>query len=60
MPITIDQLLDAARARLRRLSPLEAFAAMRDNAHLIDIRSDRQRARDGVIPGSLHVQRNVL
>lgn len=59
-PVTVDQLLDAARARLHRLSPSEAFARMRADALLVDIRSDRQRAEDGTVPGSIHVSRNVL
>ena len=33
---------------------------MRDGALLIDIRSESQRAEDGVVPGSLFVARNVL
>jgi rhodanese-related sulfurtransferase len=59
-PVTVDQLLDAARARLHRLSPVEAFARMRADANLVDIRSDRQRDEDGIVPGSIHVSRNVL
>jgi rhodanese-related sulfurtransferase len=57
---TADQLLEEARAGLRRLSPREALAAMRDGARLIDIRSDHQRARDGVVPGARYVPRNVF
>jgi rhodanese-related sulfurtransferase len=45
---------------LRRLTPVEAYAAIREGAALIDIRSDSQRARDGLIPGALFVARNVL
>lgn len=59
-PVTVDQLLDAARARLHRLSPNEAFDRMRADAILVDIRSDRQRAENGIVPGSIHVSRNVL
>ena len=59
-PTTVEQLLDAARGQLTRLSPPEADAAMRTGAKLIDIRSDRQRAADGTIPGAYHVPRNVL
>ncbi len=59
-PVTVDQLLDGARARLRRLTPSEALAWMGRGAHLIDIRSDRERAQDGVVPGSHFVSRNVL
>jgi rhodanese-related sulfurtransferase len=33
---------------------------MDHGALLIDIRSERQRATDGVVPGSLFVERNVL
>ena len=57
---TIDQLLAEARARLTRLDPGEAAAAVRDGALLIDIRSESQRAEDGVVPGSVFVARNVL
>jgi rhodanese-related sulfurtransferase len=58
--MTIEELLAAARSRLVRFSPHEAHAAMRTGALLIDIRSDGQRARDGVIPGAHFVPRNVL
>jgi rhodanese-related sulfurtransferase len=57
---TIDQLLDEARGRIDRLSPLEADAAARAGAVLIDIRSDDQRARDGALPGARFIARNVL
>ena len=33
---------------------------MGDGALLVDIRSEVQRARDGVVPGSHHFPRNVL
>jgi len=57
---TINDLLDAARRRLRRLGPQEACDAMAGGAVLIDIRSERQRERDGVIPGVLFIPRNAL
>ena len=57
---TVEQLLDEARRRLRRLTPAEAFQASGDGAVLIDIRSESQRARDGSIPGARFVPRNVL
>jgi rhodanese-related sulfurtransferase len=59
-PKTVDDLLAQARRRLVRLDPLEASHAVADGALLIDIRSESQRARDGVVPGSLFVARNVL
>lgn len=57
---TIEQLLDEARARLARLAPEEAHRALGDGAALVDIRSEAQRARGGVVPGSTFVARNVL
>ena len=60
MTKTVDQLLDEARRKLRRLAPAEALQASRGGALLVDIRSESQRGRDGVIPGSRFVPRNVL
>ena len=57
---TVDELLTRARARLERLEPREAQAARENGALLIDIRSDSQRAADGVVPGAAFVPRNVL
>jgi rhodanese-related sulfurtransferase len=59
-PITADQLLADARSGLRRLTPREACAEMARGLRLVDIRCDSQRALDGVIPGSIHMPRNVL
>ena len=59
--LSIDQVLAAARARLRRLSPEEARAAMIEaRAILVDIRPAAQRAIEGEIAGALIVERNVL
>lgn len=57
---TIHQLLADARAGYRRLEPREAFAAMQAGAVLIDTRTDRQRGRDGDIPGAVVIDRTVL
>jgi rhodanese-related sulfurtransferase len=57
---TVEQLLSEARARLDRLDPEEAKQAADDGAVLIDIRSDSQRERDGLIPGATPVPRNEL
>jgi rhodanese-related sulfurtransferase len=56
----IDRMLDAARARLRRLDPQQAASAARLGALLIDTRPLEQRQHDGEIPGALIVDRNVL
>jgi rhodanese-related sulfurtransferase len=53
--------LEAARVRLGRLSPNEAYAAVTaDKAVLVDIRPAAQRAIEGGIEGALIVERNVL
>ncbi len=57
---TIDQMLAAARSRLRRVSPEEAFEATRTGAVLVDIRPAGQRGVEGGVPGALLVERNVL
>jgi rhodanese-related sulfurtransferase len=57
---TLEELLDAARARIEQLEPAEAFTATQRGVLLIDIRSDLDRERDGIIPGSLHIPRTVL
>jgi rhodanese-related sulfurtransferase len=57
---TIDEILAAARARLHRLTPEEAFAGFSGGAVLVDIRPQAQRAREGGIPGAVIIERNVL
>jgi rhodanese-related sulfurtransferase len=59
-PITVEHLLASARRRLRRLEPEAAHAAMDQGAVLVDIRSDSQRAADGVVPGAHVISRNVV
>ena len=57
---SVDAILTAARRRLQRLGPAEASEAIRAGALLVDIRPQDQRAAEGVVPGALHVERNVL
>ena len=57
---TIHEALAEAQARLDRLEPAAALAAMQAGALLVDIRSERQRDADGTVPGSLFIPRNVL
>lgn len=56
----LDGLLDRARARLRRLDPHEAAAAVRAGAVLVDTRPEFQRRADGEIPGAVVIERNHL
>jgi rhodanese-related sulfurtransferase len=58
--VTADELLAEARHGLKRLEPGDAAAAMSAGAVLVDIRSELQRERDGVVPGSVFFPRNVL
>jgi rhodanese-related sulfurtransferase len=57
---TIDELLAAARLRIARVDPQQAFDAVATGALIVDIRSDSARERTGVVPGSLHIPRTVL
>ncbi len=57
---SIDELLTAARERLVRVEPVEAYAEYLRGAVLVDIRPAAQRAAEGEIPGALIVERNVL
>jgi rhodanese-related sulfurtransferase len=59
----IDQVLDSARARLRRLAADEVPAALHRGALLVDIRPQAQRIREGEVPETLKtlvIERNVL
>jgi rhodanese-related sulfurtransferase len=58
--ITVDQLLEDARAQLQRLDPLSAVSALEAGGTLIDIRQGYQIAEDGVVPQALVIHRNVL
>jgi rhodanese-related sulfurtransferase len=60
MPKSVDELLREARQRLRRLTPAAAADALANGALLVDTRPVEQRSRDGVVPGALIIDRNVL
>ena len=57
-PMTIDDVLAVARARLRRLGPAEALEAVGSGALLVDTRPHCQRHADGEIPGAIIIERN--
>ena len=59
-PAAIDEMLEAARASLRRVTPAETEHAATEGALVVDIRPLEQRARDGTIPGALVIDRNVF
>jgi MFS family permease len=58
---SVDDLLADARSQIApRLEPREAQQAQADGALLVDLRSNDERRRTGVIPGSIHIPRSVL
>jgi rhodanese-related sulfurtransferase len=56
----IDDLVEDARARIRRLTPEEAREAQANGAVILDTRTYEQRHEHGVIPGAIVVSRNVI
>jgi MFS family permease len=57
----VDELLAAARRRIDpRLTPAQAFEAVRKGALIVDLRSNDDRRERGVVPGSIHIPRSVL
>jgi rhodanese-related sulfurtransferase len=58
--VTVDDLLARARSQLDRVVPERAAEELEEGALLIDIRSESQRERDGVVPQALYFPRNVL
>ena len=56
----IADLLAEARRALRRYEAAEAYERTANGSILVDLRSQDERERDGVIPGSIHVPRSVL
>jgi rhodanese-related sulfurtransferase len=60
-PARIDQLVEQARRRLPpRPTAADLPALMARGALIVDIRPVEQRSRDGELPGSVVVDRNVL
>ena len=57
---TIDDLLAEARLRLDRVTPEEAFEKMRGGAVLVDVRSEDERKRQGIVPGAVHYPLSVV
>jgi rhodanese-related sulfurtransferase len=57
---TVEQLLDEARAGLRRLSAAETADVLAAGALVVDTRPVAQREREGEMPGALVIERNVL
>jgi rhodanese-related sulfurtransferase len=58
--VSVDDLLERAREQIDRVDPAAAAAEVSEGALLIDIRSESQRADDGVVPDAVYFPRNVL
>jgi rhodanese-related sulfurtransferase len=58
--MSVDDLLARAREGLDRVGAADAAREVENGAVLIDIRSDAQRAEDGVVPQAVYIPRNVL
>lgn len=57
---SIEEILAAARARLDRVDPAHLSGEHARGALIVDIRPVEQRSRDGVLPGAVVIDRNVL
>jgi rhodanese-related sulfurtransferase len=58
--VSIEEMLAEARAGLDRVPPEDLTRERSDGALVVDIRPFEQRDRDGELPGSLVIDRNVL
>jgi rhodanese-related sulfurtransferase len=56
----IDVMLAGARAELDRVRPPDLAGEVAAGAVVVDVRPIEQRQRDGVLPGALVIDRNVL
>jgi rhodanese-related sulfurtransferase len=54
---SIEKVIARARGTILQYAPSEAIGA---HAMIVDLRSNDERARTGIIPGSVHVPRSVL
>lgn len=57
---TIDQALARVRASIVRVEPQKLANEMQHGALVVDIRPPAVRSKEGEIPGSLAIDRNVL
>jgi rhodanese-related sulfurtransferase len=60
MSVSVDDLVERARRRIRRVGPHELEGLVAEGGLVVDIRPVEQRRREGELPGALVVERNVL
>ena len=58
--MSVDELLERARSRLHRVTASRAHEVTAHGALIIDIRCACQQQRDGLVPGAIGIERNVL
>jgi rhodanese-related sulfurtransferase len=58
--VTVDDLIERARRRIRRVGPHELEGLMAEDGLVVDIRPEQQRRAEGAMPGAVVVERNVL
>ena len=59
-PITVDEYLAAARARLDRVKPKNLQAEIDKGTVVVDVRDSAQRERDGELPGAHQIDLTIL
>ncbi len=60
MTVSVDDLVERARRRIRRVGPHELEGLVAEGGLVVDIRPAEQRRQEGAMPGALVVERNVL
>jgi rhodanese-related sulfurtransferase len=61
MPVTVKELMEAARAVVPPISPAELSAiAGRSDVLIVDVRDGTEVAATGKVAGAIHVQRGLL
>ena len=60
MSVSVDDLVERARRRIRRVGPHELEGLIAEGGLVVDIRPAEQRLSEGALPGAVVVERNVL
>lgn len=60
MSVSVDDLVERARARIRRVGPHELEGLVAQGGLVVDIRPAEQRRQEGALSGAVVVERNVL
>jgi len=58
--VSVDDLVERARARIRRVGPHELEGLVAQGGLVVDIRPAEQRRQEGALSGAVVVERNVL